>query len=96
MSRDNKSAYYDAGGIEVLDIIKAKLTPEQYTGYLLGNALKYQCRLMHKHAGQGRIRDAVKAKNYSSWLLTELEEQETQRAEDEQMDVLSKGREEAK
>lgn len=42
MSRDKNSSYYDAGGIETLDVIKAKLTNDQYQGYLLGNAIKYQ------------------------------------------------------
>jgi len=45
---DPKSRYYDHGGIEVLDIIKAKLTPEQYQGFCLGNAIKYTCRANHK------------------------------------------------
>lgn len=44
MSKDPKSSYYDVGGIETLDVIKAKLTPEQYSGYLLGNIIKYSCR----------------------------------------------------
>ena len=65
MSKDKKSTYYDAGGIETLDIIKAKLTPEQYKGYLLGNILKYSCRINHK--GQAE-RDAEKIENYSRWL----------------------------
>jgi len=67
MSRDDTSTYYDAGGIEVFDIIKAKLTGEQFTGFLLGNALKYQLRMMHKTPDQPR-RDAEKAANYSKWL----------------------------
>jgi len=45
---DPKSRYYDHGGIEVLEIIKAKLTPEQYQGFCLGNAIKYTCRANHK------------------------------------------------
>lgn len=69
MSKDSKASYYDAGGIETLDIIKAKLTPEQYKGYLLGCSLKYQCRLMHKFDDNDRIRDAEKAANYSQWLV---------------------------
>lgn len=69
MSKDKNSSYYDAGGIETLDIIKAKLTHEQYLGYLLGNAIKYNCRMMHK--GSSR-RDAEKAANYSTWLAEEL------------------------
>ncbi len=65
MSKDDKSTYYDEGGIEVLEIIRAKLTREQWQGYLLGNALKYLCRANFK----GDIcRDLEKAKNYISWL----------------------------
>lgn len=67
MSRDSKSDYYDAGGIEVFDIIKAKLTPEQFKGFLLGNAIKYQLRMFHK-TPRNPIRDAEKASNYSKWL----------------------------
>lgn len=74
MSKDPESNYYDAGGLEVLDIIKAKLTPEQYQGYLLGNAIKYLCRLMHKNADwKGRLRDAQKGANHAQWLLEEIE-----------------------
>ena len=71
MSRDEKSNYYDVGGIETLDVIKAKLTPDQYKGYLLGNAIKYQLRMMHKTPGDPS-RDAEKASNYSMWLSDEL------------------------
>lgn len=72
MSRDTESSYYDAGGIETLEIIKAKLTPEQYRGFLLGNVLKYACRANFK----GREnRDIEKAANYLIWLNDELEEQ---------------------
>ena len=71
MSKDEKSNYYDAGGIETLDVIKAKLTPEQYHGYLLGNAIKYQCRMMHKTPDNPQ-RDAEKAANYSCWLRDAL------------------------
>ena len=73
MSKDEKSSYYDVGGIEVLDIIKAKLTPEQYQGYLLGNAIKYSCRMMHK-SPTDPLRDAEKAANYSVWLRDLFEE----------------------
>jgi len=67
MSKDEKSSYYDAGGIETLDVIRAKLTPEQYHGYLLGNAIKYQLRMMHKTPEVPK-RDAEKAAYYSAWL----------------------------
>ena len=48
MSVDPKSVYYDAGGIETIDIIRAKLTPAQFEGYLLGCMLKYSCRANFK------------------------------------------------
>lgn len=76
MSKDIKSNYYDEGGIEVLDIIKAKLTTEQYKGYLLGNALKYQCRLNFKGCSDAeKLRDAEKAANYTAWLRDIMMEQ---------------------
>jgi hypothetical protein len=71
MSRDSKSSYYDVGGIEVMDIIKAKLTPEQYRGYLLGNVIKYSTRMMHKQPDAPQ-RDAEKAAYYANWLRDEL------------------------
>lgn len=73
MSKDEKSSYYDVGGIETLDVIKAKLTPDQFKGYLLGNALKYQCRMMHK-TPDNPARDAEKAANYTRWLSEEIRE----------------------
>jgi len=76
MAKDPKSTYYDAGGIETIEIIEAKLTPEQYKGFLLGNALKYQCRMMHKHDEDERKRDAEKAANYSKWLSCSFSEKE--------------------
>lgn len=74
VSKDAKSSYYDVGGIETLDIIQAKLTPEQFKGYLLGNALKYQCRMMHK-TPDNPSRDAEKAANYAYWLSELLKEE---------------------
>ena len=71
MSRDENAQYYDAGGIETLDIVRAKLTREQYIGFLLGTSLVYQCRMMHK--GQS-LSDARKAANYATWLADELED----------------------
>jgi hypothetical protein len=62
MSLDPKSTHYDAGGIETLTIIKAKLTPEQYKGYLLGNIIKYSTRQNYK--GDPR-RDAEKCAFYA-------------------------------
>jgi len=62
MSVDAKSNYYDAGGIEVLAVMTAKLTPEQLEGYLLGNCIKYSLRLNFKGT---KRRDAEKLACYS-------------------------------
>jgi len=75
MSLDKKSSYYDVGGIETLDVIKAKLTLDQYRGYLLGNAIKYLCRAMHK-TPENPGRDAEKAANYTRWLADSFEAKE--------------------
>ena len=70
MSKDPKSNYYDAGGIETLEIIKAKLTPEQFEGYCMGNIMKYLCRYNFKFRSDqdGRERDIEKAKNYLTFM----------------------------
>jgi len=76
MSIDPKSTYYDAGGIETIEIVKAKLTPEQYAGYLLGTLLVYACRLNFKGAtAEEQARDAEKAAIYATWLADWRREQ---------------------
>jgi hypothetical protein len=40
----NHPPHYTAGGIETIDYIQAKLTPEEFRGYLRGNILKYSSR----------------------------------------------------
>ena len=62
---DQNATYYDKGGISTIEVIRAKLTPEQYEGFLLGNIIKYACRLNWK--GQDK-RDAEKLDQYSWWL----------------------------
>ena len=58
--------YYDIGGISTIDFIKAKLTPEQYKGYLLGNCIKYSGRLNFKEDSE---KDSKKLAEYSAWLF---------------------------
>jgi len=65
MAHDIKSTYYDAGGIETIEVIRAKLTPQQLEGYYLGNVIKYSSRLNFKGRAQ---RDAEKLARYSRWL----------------------------
>lgn len=60
-----QSTYYDAGGIETIEIIRAKLTPEEFRGYCKGNVLKYACRMAFRGCA---ARDADKAARYAAWL----------------------------
>ena len=69
MSKDPKASYYDAGGIETIEIIKAKLTPEQFKGYCIGNCIKYLCRYNFKH--KDKQRDIDKIVNYLGFMREE-------------------------
>lgn len=44
----NPSHYQKGNGQEVIDIIRSVLTPEQFSGYLIGNQLKYLLRINDK------------------------------------------------
>lgn len=44
----NSPPHYTSGGIETIDFIAAKLTKEEFIGYLKGNALKYGSRIGKK------------------------------------------------
>ena len=59
--------HYKAGGIETIAFIKAKLTPEEYAGYLKGNVIKYVSRASYKGA---ELVDLQKA----TWYINELTE----------------------
>ena len=49
----NSPSHYTFGGIETIDFIEAKLSPEEFAGYCRGNMLKYVARAGHKDdAGQ--------------------------------------------
>lgn len=49
----NHPDHYKIGGIETIDFIEAKLSPEEFAGYCRGNMLKYITRAGHKDdAGQ--------------------------------------------
>ena len=63
--RQVSNKYYDAGGISTIDVIRAKLTPEQFKGFLLGNAIKYALRMNHKGVP---VTDAAKMSEYAVWL----------------------------
>lgn len=52
-----KNGYYDVGGLSTLDILQAKLSEDEYRGFLLGNVFKYLSRHKHKNG----IEDIQKA-----------------------------------
>ena len=57
-------AHYTDGGIETIDYIRAKLTPEEFIGYCKGNALKYISRAGKKGDAS---EDLAKAAVYLGW-----------------------------
>lgn len=65
----NHPSHYKQGGIESLDVIEAKLTPEQFNGYLLGNVMKYALRCNYKGALK---QDLGKCEFYLNKLVDKL------------------------
>lgn len=63
---DSPKHYVD-GGIEVIDFLRAKLTPEEFRGYCKGTALVYLARA-GKKGGNAEAQDAAKAAWYATWL----------------------------
>lgn len=62
----NHPPHYKAGGIEVIDFMRAKLSPEEFKGYLKGNTIKYLSRAALKGAEK---QDYAKAKWYLDRLV---------------------------
>jgi hypothetical protein len=65
----NHPSHYTAGGIEVIDYLKSKLTQEQLIGFCTGNILKYVSRQAHKNG----VEDLKKARWYLDYLIETLE-----------------------
>ena len=61
----NHPQHYTEGGLEVIDILQAKMTPEEFKGFLRGNVLKYIFRAHIKN----RTEDLRKAGWYLDRLL---------------------------
>lgn len=62
----NKPPHYMVGGIESIEVIKAKLTPEQYEGYLMGTKMAYDLRYPFKGTYE---QDLAKSDWYKNKLL---------------------------
>ena len=57
-------------GIETIKIIRAKLTDQEYKGYLKGTIMKYNTRIGLKGSKQDEVDDAGKLR----WYAQELED----------------------
>lgn len=66
----NAPAHYTVGGIETIDFMKAKSTPEEFHGYLRLNCMKYLSRCNYK---ENELQDLKKALWYLQRLLKEKE-----------------------
>jgi hypothetical protein len=60
------SHYKVCEGLDVVDMIRAVLTPEQFSGYCLGNVIKYRMRAGKKTMSP--MEDLGKAHVYETWL----------------------------
>ena len=62
--------HYKTGGIETIEYMKAKSTPEEFKGHLRLTALKYLSRYGQK---DDELQELKKAKWYLDRLVQELE-----------------------
>lgn len=62
----NSPPHYKVGGIEAIDYIQAKLSPEEFAGYCKGNIIKYLSRGRHKGT---EAQDYQKAQWYCARLV---------------------------
>lgn len=63
-------AHYTVGGIETIDYMAAKSTPEEFRGHLRLTAMKYLSRAGHKGDA---LQDYRKAQVYLGWLVKFIE-----------------------
>jgi len=67
----NHPPHYKIGGVETIDFMKAKLTPEAFVGFLQGTCIKYLSRAAHKGSP---VEDFKKAQWYLNKLIETLDE----------------------
>jgi hypothetical protein len=60
--------HYKKDDIDTIDLIRSRLTPEEYKGFLLGNMYKY----LERHKEKGGIEDIEKMKVYAYWYQNEI------------------------
>lgn len=57
--------HYQGKYMQPIEIMQMYLTPEEFKGFLKGNAIKYLLRALNKGA---ELRDYEKASQYCTWL----------------------------
>lgn len=65
----NQPPHYTVGGIETIEYMKAKSTPEEFHGHLRLTAIKYLSRAGHK---DDTMQDYKKAQWYLNRLVKEM------------------------
>jgi hypothetical protein len=63
--RINHPGHYTSGGIETIDYIKSKLSPEGFEGFCIGNVIKYLSRYREKNG----MEDLKKARWYLDRII---------------------------
>lgn len=64
MSNPAQQAHY-AHGIEPIDYMRSRFTPEEFRGFLRGNVIKY----LSRYTDKGGVEDLRKASVYLNWLI---------------------------
>ena len=67
----NSPGHYTVGGIEAIDVIQAKLTPEEFRGYCKGSVLHY---LMRSNWKDEHDQDCKKAEWYAKRLAAAIKD----------------------
>lgn len=70
MSKINSPEHYTYGGIEAIDYMAAKSTPEELRGYLRLSVIKYLSRAGHK---DDTLQEYKKAAVFLDWLIKHTE-----------------------
>ena len=73
MDMVNQPKHYMVGGIETIEYLKAKSTPEEFRGHLRLTALKYLSRAGYKNDA---LEDFKKGQWYVNRLIKEIESDE--------------------
>jgi hypothetical protein len=74
MSNFKNPDHYKKEGFEAIDVIKAVLTPEQFSGYLIGNSLKYLLRVNDKDTPSMNVSKSQWYSDRAEKLLEDLYE----------------------